>query len=190
MVAPLLAREQVIGMMAVWREGPGQPFTQPDLDFLVGLSQQAAAGIENARLHDARDREKQYYEALVTLSPTAIVTMDPEERVTSWNPAAERLFGWSEAEAVGRGIDELVLGTEAEREEGESVTRQALEKGSGAYDDAPDPQGRYATRRRDPDAPAHPRRWAAGVSCSSTTTSLPPRRRRRGSAALPRSCRS
>ena len=55
--------------------------------------------------------------------------MDPEERVTSWNPAAERLFGWREAEAVGRGIDELVLGTEAEREEGESVTRQALEKG-------------------------------------------------------------
>ena len=116
-------------MMAVWRSGPRQPFTQSDLDFLVGLSQQAAAGIENARLHDARDREKQYYEALVTLSPTAIVTMDPDERVTSWNPAAERLFGWREAEAVGRGIDELVLGTAAEREEGESVTRQALEKG-------------------------------------------------------------
>ena len=129
MAAPLVAREQVIGMMAVWRSGPRRPFTQSDLDFLVGLSQQAAAGIENARLHDARDREKQYYEALVTLSPTAIVTMDPDERVTSWNPAAERLFGWREAEAVGRGIDELVLGTAAEREEGESVTRQALEKG-------------------------------------------------------------
>ncbi len=129
MAAPLVAREQVIGMMAVWRSGPRRPFTQSDLDFLVGLSQQAAAGIENARLHDARDREKQYYEALVTLSPTAIVTMDPDERVTSWNPAAERLFGWSDAEAVGRPIDELVLGTAAEREEGESVTRQALEKG-------------------------------------------------------------
>jgi PAS domain S-box-containing protein len=129
MVAPLLARDHVIGMMAVWREGPGQPFTQPDLDFLVGLSQQAAAGIENARLHDARDREKQYYEALVTLSPTAIVTMDPDERVTSWNPAAERLFGWSEAEAVGRPIDELVLGTAEQFEEGESVTRRALEEG-------------------------------------------------------------
>ncbi len=37
--------------------------------------------------------EKQYYESLVSLSPTAIVTMDLEEQVTSWNPAAERLFG-------------------------------------------------------------------------------------------------
>ena len=73
--------------------------------------------------------EKQYYESLVALSPTAIVTMDVEERVTSWNPAAKRLFGWSEEEAIGRGIDELVLGTAEQLEEGESVTRQALEEG-------------------------------------------------------------
>jgi PAS domain S-box-containing protein len=76
-------------------------------------------------------REKEYYEALVTLSPTAIVTMDPEERVTSWNPAAERLFGWSEAEAVGRPIEELVLGTSALAEEGETLTRQVREEGVG-----------------------------------------------------------
>jgi signal transduction histidine kinase/DNA-binding response OmpR family regulator len=56
MAAPLLAREEVIGMMAVWRSAPGAPFTQEDLNFLVGLSQQAAIAIENARLFsDARD---------------------------------------------------------------------------------------------------------------------------------------
>ena len=73
--------------------------------------------------------EKQYYESLVSLSPTAIVTMDLEEHVTSWNPAAERLFGYAETEAVGRPIDELVLGTAEQKAEGESVTRQALEDG-------------------------------------------------------------
>jgi len=56
MAAPLLAREEVIGMMAVWRSAPGAPFTPEDLNFLVGLSQQAAIAIENARLFgDARD---------------------------------------------------------------------------------------------------------------------------------------
>jgi GAF domain-containing protein/CheY-like chemotaxis protein/HPt (histidine-containing phosphotransfer) domain-containing protein len=50
MAAPLLARGHVIGMMAVWRTGPANDFTDADLSFLVGLSQQAAIAIENARL--------------------------------------------------------------------------------------------------------------------------------------------
>jgi GAF domain-containing protein/tetratricopeptide (TPR) repeat protein/two-component sensor histidine kinase len=51
MVAPLLAGQEVSGMMAVWRYGPGQVFTQADLNFLSGLAQQTAIAIENARLY-------------------------------------------------------------------------------------------------------------------------------------------
>ena len=49
MVAPLLAGKQVKGVMAVWRTG-GQPFSDTELEFLVGLSLQATVAIENARL--------------------------------------------------------------------------------------------------------------------------------------------
>jgi GAF domain-containing protein len=49
MVAPLTARDQVMGVMAVWRSS-GDPFGQADLDFLVGLARQASIAIENARL--------------------------------------------------------------------------------------------------------------------------------------------
>lgn len=35
----------------------------------------------------------------------AIVTLDPEGRVSSWNEGAERILGWSEAEIVGRSAD-------------------------------------------------------------------------------------
>ena len=49
MVAPLLAGKQVKGVMAVWRTG-GQPFSNTELEFLVGLSLQATVAIENARL--------------------------------------------------------------------------------------------------------------------------------------------
>jgi len=38
---------------------------------------------------------------LVEASPLAIVTFDPEGVVTMWNPAAERIFGWSRDEALG-----------------------------------------------------------------------------------------
>ncbi|MEO8626324.1 MAG: response regulator, partial [Candidatus Limnocylindrales bacterium] len=58
MVAPLIGRAGVNGMMAVWRTGPYRAFTPQDLDFLMGLSQNAAIAIDNARLfgdlHEAR----------------------------------------------------------------------------------------------------------------------------------------
>jgi GAF domain-containing protein/DNA-binding response OmpR family regulator len=55
MVAPLLGREGLSGMMAVWRAGSAPAFTQEDLDFLVGLSQQATIAIDNARLFAEAD---------------------------------------------------------------------------------------------------------------------------------------
>ena len=55
MAAPLIARESVLGAMAVWRAGNAPTFSTSDLDLLVGLSQHAAIALENARLYrDAR----------------------------------------------------------------------------------------------------------------------------------------
>jgi PAS domain S-box-containing protein len=84
-----------------------------------------------ARLRKSQDelrRQKQYFESLVEISPVAIITLDLEERVTSWNPAAEKLLGYTAAEAIGRPSEELVLPTEA-LAEGVDVTRQAREDG-------------------------------------------------------------
>ncbi len=40
--------------------------------------------------------------ALIQASPLAIIALDSRENVKIWNPAAERIFGWSEAEVLGR----------------------------------------------------------------------------------------
>jgi PAS domain S-box-containing protein len=40
--------------------------------------------------------------AIVDSSPLAIITVTPQGTVLSWNPAAERMFGWSHAEALQR----------------------------------------------------------------------------------------
>ncbi|MDQ3993282.1 MAG: PAS domain S-box protein, partial [Actinomycetota bacterium] len=85
-----------------------------------------------ARLRKSQDelrRQKQYFESLVRISPVAIITLDLDERVTSWNPAAEKLLGYAATEAIGRPIGELVLRTEALVEDGVEVTRQAREDG-------------------------------------------------------------
>ncbi|MES9996497.1 PAS domain S-box protein [Desulfovibrio aminophilus] len=41
-------------------------------------------------------------EAVVRASPVAILVLDRQGRVQLWNPAAEAITGWSEAEAAGR----------------------------------------------------------------------------------------
>ena len=51
---------------------------------------------------DALRRSNQTLEAVIHASPLAIVTLDEEGVVKSWNPAAEHIFGWAEDEVLGR----------------------------------------------------------------------------------------
>lgn len=47
-------------------------------------------------------------EKLVEASGDAIVAADPEGRITLWNPAAERIFGFSRGEALGQSLDIII----------------------------------------------------------------------------------
>lgn len=50
MGVPILSKERLSGLMAVWRTGIGLEFTDVELEFLNNLAQQAGVAIENARL--------------------------------------------------------------------------------------------------------------------------------------------
>jgi PAS domain S-box-containing protein len=89
--------------------------------FMMDVTEQTLAAAEIRR-------GKQYFEALVAISPVAIVTMGRDEIVSAWNPAATRLFGYEPDEAIGRGINDLLFLPD-EREEGEAATRLADETG-------------------------------------------------------------
>jgi len=41
------------------------------------------------------------FQALIKAAPMAVVGTDCEGRITSWNPSAERIFGWTEREILG-----------------------------------------------------------------------------------------
>ncbi|HEU4832214.1 MAG TPA: response regulator, partial [Actinomycetota bacterium] len=80
MAAPLLAGGRVIGMMAVWRTAPAPLFTDDDLNFLVGLSQQAAIAIENARLFAEVKEAREVADAANESKSAFLATMSHEIR--------------------------------------------------------------------------------------------------------------
>jgi PAS domain S-box-containing protein len=73
-------------------------------------------------------RQKQYFESLLEISPTAIVTVALDDKVTSWNPAAEKLFGYTRDEAVGRDVDDLIAASADLRAEAREVNRQGSQQ--------------------------------------------------------------
>ena len=79
---------------------------------MIDMTVQKQAEAELAAAHENLGRQKQYFESLVEVSPVAVVTMDRDEVVTGWNPAAASLFGWAADEAIGRPIVELVLASD------------------------------------------------------------------------------
>jgi PAS domain S-box-containing protein len=125
MVAPLLIGGHLVGAMAFMDKNPLRRFGDEDLRLLNLFAPQAAIAIENARLFTAAQQQRQYFQELVDNNPVATVTLDLAENVVSCNPAFEAMYGYTEAEVVGRKLDDLIT-TEATRQEAMAYTQQAL----------------------------------------------------------------
>jgi PAS domain S-box-containing protein len=122
---PLLQDQRILGALTIWRRAGGR-FPGEVVNLLRTLATQSSVAIHNAGLFREVQRQKQYADALVQTSPVAIVTMDLRGTVVGWNPGAERLFGHTEAEALGRPMEDLVA-TPKTREEVRANIRQTLE---------------------------------------------------------------
>ena len=125
MVAPLLVGGHLVGAIAVMDRNPERQFGANDLRLLNLFAPQAAIAIENARLFTAAEHQRQYFQELVGNNPVAIVTLDTLENVVSCNPAFEQLYGYSQAEMIGRNLDDLIT-NEATRSEAVAYTKQTL----------------------------------------------------------------
>jgi PAS domain S-box-containing protein len=108
---PLVSRSgQLVGMLSThWRERH-QP-TEHALWRLDVLARQAADLIERGKTETAlRESNDQllWLASVVESSNDSIITMNPDGIITSWNRAAERLFGYMAEEAVGKSITILI----------------------------------------------------------------------------------
>ncbi|MBS1714358.1 MAG: PAS domain S-box protein [Armatimonadetes bacterium] len=68
-------------------------------------------------------RSRELQRLVVESALDAIVAIDSEGAVTMWNPVAERMFGWSSTEAVGRPLTDLIVPDGARNEPEDGIVR-------------------------------------------------------------------
>ena len=85
---------------------------------IVGASKIARDISERKRL----ERDARHCAAIVSSTDDAIISKNLDGTVVSWNPAAERLFGYRAAEVVGRSI-RLIVPDDRQHEEDEVLNR-------------------------------------------------------------------
>lgn len=96
-----------------------QPWTDDDVAAMEDLAVTATAEIA-ARINAYEAaRTADLIQQILDSTLDAFLSTDPAGLVTSWNREAERMFGWTEAEAVGQVFSELVI----EPEDREAYTR-------------------------------------------------------------------
>ncbi len=118
LAVPVVSRSgAVIGGLFFGHAEPGV-FTDEVEHVIEGVAAYAAVAVENARLFESAQKEietrrraekhAQHFIALVESSDDAIVSKSLEGIVMSWNSGAERLFGYSAEEIIGKSITILI----------------------------------------------------------------------------------
>ena len=121
-VCPISDAGNTVGYLVAANQAASRPIDPRERELLEMLSEYLAVAIRNSRLYGEVTETKQSLEQLVRSAGDAIISVDREDRIQGWNPAGERIFGWTRDQALGRLLTALLP------EERYAPARSALSK--------------------------------------------------------------
>lgn len=133
MVSGVYGEEAAVAMM---KAGADDYIVKSNLSRFVPALEREIQSAQDRRLHKRAEGAMQYLAAIVESSEDAIYGKNLDSLIVSWNPAAERIYGYSAEEIIGRSIvalfplnrrDEL-LDILATIRRGETVTIEETER--------------------------------------------------------------
>jgi PAS domain S-box-containing protein len=105
---PLRSPRGIVGVMEFFSGAPEAP-DEALMATLTALGGQVGQFVARRRAEEQVRASESRLRAMLASALDAVVTMDAEGRVTSWNPAAEATFGYSAGEALGHEMAELIV---------------------------------------------------------------------------------
>jgi two-component system cell cycle sensor histidine kinase/response regulator CckA len=103
---PVLLGQEVCGVVTLFNCRK-QKRDQQLLDIMMELGKQLGHFVARKRDEEMLRETTQTLQALVQAAPVGIHIVDLEGKVRLWNPAAERIFGWSAEEVLGQALPVL-----------------------------------------------------------------------------------
>jgi PAS domain S-box-containing protein len=97
---------------------------------IVGVIGVAHDLTEIRHLEDELSKKNRFMANILRDSADAIITMNPEDIVTSWNKGAESIFGYQATEMIGKSIEILIPPELLEAEELRSISRKFEAQGA------------------------------------------------------------
>jgi PAS domain S-box-containing protein len=97
-----------LGYLIAANQAGARPIDPRERELLAMLSDYLAVAIRNSRLYGEVADTKQSLERIISSAGDAIISVDRDGRIQSWNPAAERVFGLGSAQALGSPLSVLL----------------------------------------------------------------------------------
>jgi len=98
---PLVAQDEVIGLIYIFRNYPGI-FSTNDRSLLSSFANQAAIVVRNARLYTETMTEKMRMDALLDSAADGMLILTPDHKIERTNPAFARLYGALQSQIIGK----------------------------------------------------------------------------------------
>ena len=106
---PILSgSDAVVGVFNLYRREPGSP-PAADLEHIPRFAHLACIAIERSRSDATMQQSEGRKAAILNAALDCIITMDHEGRITEFNPAAERVFGYRADRVLGKTLAELII---------------------------------------------------------------------------------
>jgi len=103
---PILGEGECVGFLNL---GSTQvnAFTDDHIELLRSVADHLAIAMQNAKLYAQVRETGERLDNFVRGATDAIITVDLDGRITSWNPGAEAIFGYSQEEILGKPLGRI-----------------------------------------------------------------------------------